>query len=55
MQLQVSGSSGMAGTGVLPKGSSTVCRRFVFGTEVPGDCGTDCVGVTGTDLPAESL
>ena len=45
----------MAGTGVLPKGSSMVCRRFVFGIEVLGECGIDCAGVTGTDLPAESL
>jgi len=61
MQLQVSGGSAivsgslaMAGTGVLPKGSSTVYLRFVFGMEVIGVLGMDCAGVTGFDLPAES-
>jgi len=50
----VSGSSTMAGTGVLPKGSSIVYLRFVFGTEVISMPGMDCAGVTGFDLPAES-
>jgi len=61
MQLQVSGglamvsgSSAMAGIGVLPKGSSIIYLRFVFGTEVVGMPDMDCAGVTGFDLPAES-
>jgi len=61
MQLQVaggsavvSGSSAMAGTGVLPKGSLIVYLRFVFGREGFGVPGMDHVGVTGFDLPAES-
>jgi len=61
MQLQVSGSlvvvsgsSAMAGIGVLPKGSLIIYLRLVFGTEVAGVPGMDCIGVTGFDLPAES-
>ena len=50
----VSGSLAMAGTGVLPKGSSIVYLRFVFGMEAVGVPGIDCAGVTGFDLPAES-
>ena len=50
----VSGSSAMAGTGVLPKGSSTIYLRFVFGTEMISVLGMDRAGVTGFDLPAES-
>jgi len=44
----------MAGTGVLPKGSSIIYLRFVFGMEVVGVPGMDRVRVTGFDLPAES-
>ena len=40
----VSGSLAMAGIGVLPKGSSIVYLRFVFGTEVVGVLGMDCAG-----------
>jgi len=61
MQLQVSGSlaivsgsSAIAGIGVLLKGSSIVCRMFVFGTEVVGVYCLDHTGVTGIDLLAES-
>jgi len=61
MQLQVSGSlavvsgsSAMAGTGVLPKGSSIIYLRFVFGTEIFSVPGMDHAGVTSFDLPAES-
>jgi len=61
MQLQVfgglstvSGSSAMAGIGVLLKGSSTIYLRFVFGMEVVGILGMDRAGVTGFDLLAES-
>jgi len=50
----VSGSSAIAGIGVLPKGSLIVCQMFVFGTEVVGVCCLDRAGVTGIDLPAES-
>ena len=50
----VSGSSAMAGIGVLPKGSLIIYLRFVFGTEVVGVLGMDRIGVTGFDLPAES-
>jgi len=50
----VSRSLAMVGTGVLPKGSSTIYLRFVFGTEVVSMPGIDHARVTGFDLPAES-
>jgi len=39
------------GTGVSPYGSSTVYRRFVFGTDSTGIPGIDDPG-DGIDLPA---
>jgi len=50
----VSGSLAMAGTGVLPKGSSIIYLRFVFGMEVVSVLGMDHTRVAGFNLPAES-